>query len=592
MCYPPPVNTHLGVEGKAGAPAAPGGPSGSQTHAPAPWDAIVALSEAVLAISAETDLEGVLLAIADRARASAGARYAAIGIPYADTDEIEHFVVSGLDREQVERIGEPPRGRGVLGVMLRADGPLRIDDLATHPASFGFPPNHPPMKSFLGVPFRRAGVVVGALYLTEKTSAPGFSDEDEAFVEVLARHAALAVVNARLHESLSASERRYRLLTERSPEIVFVTDEDGVVTYVNARAFAVLGGEREDYVGRRLRDLTLAEDRPLVDLHLKSMAAGAPLVSFAVRAPDAYGNAHDLEVSLVPDGRERGGYQGIIRDVTDRNALVREMADRSRELLTTRREGERLREFVALFIQAQEDERARIAGDLHDTTVQTLTAIGRRLHGLATALPRVSVAESDTGSAGESDTESAAESATESNAKDALGAVDDLRTELAELAEAALSEADEVRRLSRNLRPSTLDHLGLEAALQGLCRPLRDDGLDAHLEVRGEARRLGAAVRTALFRIAQEALTNVRRHSGATMVRMVLDVGDVGVELHVSDDGAGFDPEALRARGGYERGGLGLTGMRERAAMMGGELRIDSGPSAGTVVIARLPLAG
>ncbi len=533
----------------------------------APWDAIVALSEAVLAISAENDLVGVLLAIADRARATAGARYAAIGIPFADTDRIEHFVVSGLEPEEIERIGDLPRGRGVLGVMLRADGPLRIDDIAAHPSSFGFPPNHPPMNSFLGVPFRQAGVIVGALYLTEKIGAPGFSDDDEAFVEVLARHAALAVVNARLHESLSASERRYRLLTERAPEIVFAADESGVVTYVNARTFAVLGGDREDYVGRRLSDLVVAEDRAIVDLHLKSMASGAPLVSFSMRAPDAYGSAHDLEVSLVPDGRERGGYQGIIRDVTDRNTLAREMADRSRELLTTRREGERLREFVALFIQAQEDERARIAGDLHDTTVQTLTAIGRRLHGLASAMP------------------------TSSNAEDP--GVEDRRTELADLAEAALAEADEVRRLSRNLRPSTLDHLGLEAALQGLCRPLRDDGLDVKLEVRGEAGRLGTAVRTALFRIAQEALTNVRRHSGAQTVRLVLDVGDDSVEFRVSDDGAGFDHNAIALRGGGdERGGLGLTGMRERAAMMGGDFGIADREAGGTVIIARLPLGG
>lgn len=585
----------------------------TETHAggaEAPWDAIVGLSEAILAISAETDLVGVLAAIADQARAFTGARYSALGIPHAGSDEIEHFVVSGLDPDVIERIGEPPKGRGVLGVMLRADGPMRLDDISAHPASYGFPPNHPPMRSFLGVPFRRSGVVVGALYLTEKIGERSFSSSDEAFVEVLARHAALAVVNARLQESLRASERRYRLLTERAPEIVLATDSGGVLTYVNARMHEILGGDLPGYLGRSLQDLVAAEDRAIVELHLKQMAAGAPLVGFSVRAPDGGGSVHDLEISLVPDGREQGGYQGIIRDVTDRNALAREMADRSRELLTTRREGERLREFVALFIQAQEDERARIAGDLHDTTVQTLTAIGRRLHGLA------SVATATSGQGHPASQEGPGDGPDPALGPVPAGATTlaDLAAELAELAEAALAEADEVRLLSRNLRPSTLDHLGLEAAIQGLCRPLRNDGVDVSLEVNGDAGRLGTAVRTALFRIAQEALTNVRRHSRASAVRVALDVGERGVDLIVRDDGVGFDPDAYATRRGRhaalasgdgdaegngdgavrpapaERGGLGLIGMRERAMMMGGSLSIDGRPGEGTLVRARLPL--
>ena len=301
----------------------------------APLDALVALSDAILAISAETDLEAVLQTIITQAQASVGARYAALGIPHPDSGLIEHFIVAGLSNEEAEAIGELPRGRGVLGVMLNAETPLRLDDIAAHPKTFGFPPNHPPMHSFLGVPVRRAGVVVGALYLTEKIGAVGFSAEDEELVKVLARHAGIAVINARLHESLSASERRYRLLTERAPEIVLLADAQGVIKFVNARAGEMLGGDSTDYVGRALRDLALDEDRPLVDIHLRAMASGAPLVSFAMRALDVRGKAHDLEMSLVPDGREDGGYQGIARDVTERHALTRDMAERSKELLLT-----------------------------------------------------------------------------------------------------------------------------------------------------------------------------------------------------------------------------------------------------------------
>lgn len=405
-------------------------------------DELAALSDAILAISGERDLNVVLQSIVDRARELVGARYAALGVPDADRARFDHFLVSGLTEHEIAEIGDPPRGLGVLAASLEHGRSMRIADLAKHPLSAGFPPHHPPMRSFLGVPIRHGDDVLGVLYLTEKVGALRFSEADQALAELLARHAALAMIDARRIARLEESERRYRLLAERMLE-----------------------------------------------------------------------------------------------------------------LASTRREGERLRALVGLIIQAQEEERARIAGDLHDTTVQTLMAIGRRLRSL---------------SAG------AAEP----------GALDG---ELDELADAALAEADEVRRLSRNLRPSALDHLGLVPALEGLAEGLRADGVAVEVTARGDAGLLGERARIGLFRIAQEALTNVRRHSGAAAVSVELEVDPPEARLTVRDDGRGFEAGRGEPPVG-PAGGLGLAGMRERATLLGGSLELSSARGQGTTVRVRVPL--
>lgn len=410
---------------------------------------VAALSDAILAISGERDLHVVLQSVVDRARSLVGARYAALGVPGPDHARFEHFLVSGLSAAEIAAIGPFPTGLGVLAASVEHGRTLRIADLTHHPLSVGFPANHPPMKSLLGVPIRDGEAILGILYLTEKIGAPRFSASDEALAELLARHAALAMIDARRIARLEDSERRYRLLAERTLE-------------------------------------------------------------------------------LTSKGRE----------------------------------GDRLRELVGLIIQAQEEERARIAGDLHDTTVQTLIAIGRRLRSLA----------------------------------DGVAGSEALSGELAELAAAALAEADEVHRLSRNLRPSALDHLGLIPALEGLVEGLRSDGVAVTVTGKGDAARLSERVRITLFRIAQEALSNVRRHAGADAVAIDLVVDADEVVMAVRDDGVGFDAGGERVDGGGQDGGrsamrgLGLAGMRERAVLLGGELVVHSEQGTGTTVRVRVPL--
>ena len=158
------------------------------------------LLSAGVAIFSEHSLERVLQQIVDSAREVVGARYAALGVLGPDRQSLSQFVTSGLSEVERERIGELPRGRGLLGLVIREPKPIRSADINRHPKRYGFPPNHPPMKSFLGVPIRSRGEVFGNLYLTEKIGAKEFDVEDEAITVLLAAHAAVAVENARLHD--------------------------------------------------------------------------------------------------------------------------------------------------------------------------------------------------------------------------------------------------------------------------------------------------------------------------------------------------------------------------------------------------------
>ena len=173
-------------------------------------DTIEALDAATRAIAEVLDLETVLQLIVDRVATLVGARYAALGI--ADPHgRLQRFITAGLTPEQRRAIGPEPVGHGLLGLIIREGRTIRIPDIDAHPASHGFPPNHPPMRSLLGVPIRLGGRPIGDLYLTDKVDATEFTAKDERVVELFARHAGIAIENARLHDRLAAM----RVVAER-----------------------------------------------------------------------------------------------------------------------------------------------------------------------------------------------------------------------------------------------------------------------------------------------------------------------------------------------------------------------------------------
>jgi len=162
---------------------------------------LAALDAAVRGIAGLASLDDVLQIIVDRVRPLVGAEYAALGIVDADR-RIERFITSGMDDETRRRIGALPEGKGLLGLIIRENRSFRVPDINQDPRRSGFPPNHPPMTSFLGVPITVKGVSLGRLYLTNKLSAKEFSAQDQSLVETFALHAGIAMENARLHERL------------------------------------------------------------------------------------------------------------------------------------------------------------------------------------------------------------------------------------------------------------------------------------------------------------------------------------------------------------------------------------------------------
>ena len=184
--------------------------------------AVQALDAAVRGISGVLELSQVLQLIVDRVRELVGARYAALGI----VDEqglITEFITSGITAEQRAAIGDLPHGRGLLGLIIRENRAYRIPRIQAHPESYGFPPNHPPMTSFLGVPITVNGQPVGRLYLTDKQGAPEFSADDQALVEMFALHAGIAMERARLHEQvqrLAVFDERDRISRELHDSVI------------------------------------------------------------------------------------------------------------------------------------------------------------------------------------------------------------------------------------------------------------------------------------------------------------------------------------------------------------------------------------
>ncbi|MDQ3890243.1 MAG: GAF domain-containing sensor histidine kinase [Actinomycetota bacterium] len=537
-------------------------------------DRLRALVDAGISLSSELSLDALLQRLVETAAALTGARYAALGVIDRTGRELERFVTTGLDPETYAAIGELPRGRGILGVLIREAETLRLHDIAEDRRSVGFPANHPPMRTFLGVPVLLRGVAYGNLYLTEKEGGRDFTGEDEEVTVLLATQAAVAIENARLYESSTAWSRQLESLNEiatamaseielprllglvarRLREIVearlvtIALPASDIEVRIEAadgeRADAIVGtslplaGSKHGRVLERRRSERVDSllDDPEVDQAVaRRLAARAGLFVPLVVGERAIGvvAAHD---KLGFDARFTDADLRIAELFAARAAVAVDLSQRV------------ARDALRRAVEAQEVERRRLARELHDQTGQDLTSV---LLGLRAA----------------EDAEDAAER------ERALASV---RTQVVET-------LHHVRRLAVELRPKALDDFGLVPAVERLATTVADQtGMRVDVEA-GLEKRLPAEVETALYRIVQEALTNVVKHAQARAVSVVLARTRAGVTAVVEDDGRGFDPDA-------RVDGLGLLGMRERLALVDGRLKIESSPGSGTTLVAEVPL--
>jgi signal transduction histidine kinase len=520
------------------------------------------LLQAVIAVAGDLDLQAVLHRIAEVAADLVDAEYAALGVISDDGTSLSQFLVVGVDDEMVARIGSLPAGHGVLGKLITDPRPLRLDNLADHPDSFGFPPNHPPMRTFLGVPIRVRDAVFGNLYLTEKRGGLSFDDGDEAIVLALAAAAGVAIQNARLYTETRQRERWLEASAEVSTALLSGKDPEDVLTLVAERARQVTGGALAFVAlpvdGDRLLievadgEGSQAERGRLLD------RAGSPLGAVLTERAPRLIDAVELPLTQAPgDGLAvpMGGAEGEARGVlvvTGLAAADIALATRALgsfaaqaavalELAERRRDAERFAVF---------EDRDRIARDLHDLVIQRLFATGMQLEGAARLI----------------------ESRPSEASTRVRGAVDDLDNTIRELRSTIYGlQAPQDERSS--LRALILQVVDAGAEQLGFAPSLRMDGLLDTL--------VPVAVSDHLLAALREALSNAARHAAARAVEVTVSVRNDEVLLEVADDGVGLRDTSRRS---------GLGNLAARAAQLGGTLTIESAPHAGTRISWRVPL--
>ena len=507
------------------------------------------LLEAVTAISSDLDLASVLTRIVEAATSLTGARYGALGVLGGDGQLVE-FVTTGIDDRTRQLIGDLPRGRGILGVIIDDPAGLRLTDLAAHPASVGFPPNHPPMKSFLGMPVRIRGTVFGNLYLTEKAGGGPFTPDDERLVEELARTAGYVISNAR---AFGLSERRRQWLeatAEVSELLQPPVDLPTALHQIVATARTVSGAHAvalwssvapehdtvslhpdadQDLVGTVLGELrdtvevspgdpvrtTRVDDAGVVVVPLRSHLAPVVALVAVTRPGDA-----------LPDVQDRDLFAGF----ADQVALS---LDRT-QALSERQE-------LAVI-----SDRERIARDLHDIVIQRLFATGLHLQGLAAV---------------------AADGGVRDRLDRAVTDLDDtikaIRGTIFELQD---RRGDSLRADVRKLVKEYVPVLGFTPTVR-TSGPV-DTAVPAELGVQ-------------LLAVLREAISNVARHALADDAQVDVTVAGDRLELRVADDGVGLPDDVSES---------GLRNARRRADDLGGSLEVARVGERGTVLTWRVPL--
>jgi signal transduction histidine kinase len=532
-------------------------------------------------VVSELDLEVVLRRVVTEACEITGAQYGALGVMNERRDALDRFITTGIDDETHRAIGELPRGRGVLGVLITDPRPLRLANVGSHPRSYGFPPSHPPMTTFLGVPILIRGEAYGNLYLTEKAGGRQFDEVDEEAVGILADVAGIAIDNARLYRRVE--ERRDELeravvgleaTTEIARAVGGETDLDRILeliakrgrALVNARAVVIMLEDKGELsvltvagevdpgvVGRSIPTAdsvyadVLRSQRPerIADLPTRLRTGGH---SIGVQAEAA------LLVPLTFRGRALGVLGAYDHErgsgsftVSDQQLMLSFAASAATAVGTAKTVAqEHLRHSIA----AAESERRRWARELHDETLQGLGGLNVLLS-------------------------SGLDGNLEAAVRTSLGFIED--------------QIESLRALISDLRPAVLDDLGIQPALEALADRMKTTaGLTVELDVdlayerEDAATRLTPDVENAIYRLVQETLTNVSKHAQVDRASVTVRESNGGVAVEVRDHGVGFDLDQTTD-------GFGLIGMRERVEIVEGKLAVASRPGDGTTISVVVP---
>jgi signal transduction histidine kinase len=517
-----------------------------------------AILHAVSGLTSDFNLRDLLVGVVRAACDLSGARYGALGVIGSSRRHLIEFVAEGISDEVRGRIGHLPTGRGLLGHLIVHQESLRLDDLTSHPSSAGFPPEHPPMTTFLGVPVRVRGRVFGNLYLTDKSTGPTFTPEDESAVTALAGIAGLAIDHARL---LMTAERRARWLeaTAAIPAAVLrASSTDDAVDIVLRECLRASGGltamaiaPDPDTLGtftvRAVAgDLGRDPDRTLADLRPALMLA---MASSETRWADLPDDGGAVMTRLSIDTLTRGALvivlprRGYAENLAEDSDFVANFAGQA-SLVLERRHTRAMQQEIAVLA-----ERNRIARELHDGVTQRLFALGLQL----TAVERRSPP--------------------------------DVQRRLHAVTADLDATIREVRQSIVDLRPPDRQRHSLRAKVQVLVSEyarvlehapvLRIDGpVDTLVD---------PAIHHHVVTVLREGLSNAARHATATTVWVEVVATPGQLTCTVTDDGVGFDPAAARS---------GLVNLAARAAELGGTFEIAAHHPHGSVITWRIPIPG
>ncbi|MFC7910465.1 MULTISPECIES: sensor histidine kinase [Streptomyces] len=535
-------------------------------------DRVHSLLEAVLSVGRDLNLEQALYSIVEAAAVLVDAEYAALGVIGPDGRHLSAFHTVGVSEEQIARIGHFPEGHGILGELIRHPEPLRLTKISEHPASYGFPPNHPPMNTFLGVPIRVRDQVFGNLYLTEKRGGAQFDGEDESVLSTLAVAAGVAIDNARLYEESRLRERWLRATAEithtllsgggRAEVLRLIAERAGEIT---GSALAAVGMPMED-TGTLSVEIAVGLDAEAhqglvlpVESTLMGMAftEAVPVTSADVGqdprvSPEPPRFAGLGPAVAVPIGTAEGEVRGVL--------LLGREAGRT---VFSPSETETLQAFAAQAAVAMElaqrrqdaeevavlKDRDRIARDLHDLAIQRLFATGMTLQSAGRFIEHPEAAER------------------------VVRAVDDLDETIKIIRSTIFGLRSREGGAGSGLRARVVRVVGEAAPVLGFAPSVRMEGLvdtDVPREIADH-----------VVAVLSEALTNVARHAHAHRADVALVAEPGRVRLSVTDDGVGIPPGGRRS---------GLRNMAERARQSGGDLELSTPDGGGTRLLWRVPL--
>jgi len=530
------------------------------------------LLESALILASDLSLPTVLQRIIDLAVKLTDARYGALGVLGPD-GRIREFITTGITPEERQAIGALPAGEGILGVLIRDAVPLRLRRIADDPRHVGFPPNHPPMGSFLGAPVKARGKVFGNIYLTEKQGATEFDAEDEAAVLMLATQAGVAIENARLYEESRRRGQWLDAVREITSAMLAGAEIDGVLQTIARRARELVdaatativtpaAGTERGPLSIRVADGARAAELVGLPVPLDGSISGDVIRSgratvLADASSDersyqpmvALGNMGPMVlVPLILRGRPFGALalaNPVGGGAFDEEAvrLVATLADQASVALEYGRTQRELNRLSVL------DERERIGRELHDGVIQSLFSVGMGLQATANR-------------SGDPEVESRVE--------------------------AAVGEIDRAIRDLRNyifgLRPGILADRQLEQALEDLARDFEEkSGVTTVTDIDGTVAAEIAPRAADLVQLTREALSNVGRHAQATTCRVSLHREGDDAVLVIDDDGQGFDPAVPQT-------GHGLRNLKDRGTAMGGRVAVESKPGEGTTVQIAIPI--